>query len=160
MAFLSASPCPSSSVRTGVVPLLSGGGKSGPRERQQLLAALHGPLSAPQNHFIFLTRNNAQSKGFQLPFFLFLTAGQGEEEAPVGTFPLPCPQIEAALRACSLPYVMYVHVCVHVCGRFGAWPRPDITHCTTLTRIYNLFGSHFPQQQAAGVGSTPAPSSL
>lgn len=77
------------------------------------------PFICSQSHFIFLTRNNTQSKGFQLPFCLFFTAGQGEEEAPLRTFPLLCPQIEAGLTACSLPYVMYVHVCVHACRRLS-----------------------------------------
>lgn len=156
MAFLNASPCPSRSMPTGLVPLLSGGGSGvSKRETLERATALKGPLFAPRAIFIFLTRNNTQSKSFHLAFFLFLAAGQGEEEASVRTFPLLRPQMEAVLRPCSLPYVMYVHVmCVHVCRRFGAWPCLGITHCTTLTRIYNLVGSHFPNSKIQALALT------
>lgn len=131
------------------------------RETLERATALKGPLFAPRAIFIFLTRNNTQSKSFHLAFFLFLAAGQGEEEASVRTFPLLRPQMEAVLRPCSLPYVMYVHVmCVHVCRRFGAWPCLGITHCTTLTRIYNLVGSHFPNSKIQALALTLAPGSL
>lgn len=116
MAFLNASPGPSCSMFTGLVPLLSGGGSGVPkRERDPLSeSSCSQKLSVcSQSHFIFLTRNSPQSKDFKLPFLLFLTAEQGEEEDPMRTFPLLRPQTEAVLRACSLPYVMYVHVCVH-----------------------------------------------
>lgn len=81
-----------------------------PRERplEQESSWSQRPFICAQNHFVFLTRNNTQSNGFQLPLLLFLTAGQGEEGAPVRSLPCLGPQIQAVLRACSAPQC---HVC-------------------------------------------------
>lgn len=76
---------------SGVVPLLAGEGRGVAKGGDPLKGESswpQRPFMCSQNHFIFLTRNNTQSNGFQLPLLLFLTAGQGEEGAPARSLPL------------------------------------------------------------------------
>lgn len=123
-----ATPCAYTGVSddtyTLQVPLLAGEGRGWRREGAPLSEkeqVSKGPLFAPISHFIFLTRNNKQSYGFPLPsLLLFLTPGQGKEEAPLrNALPLLGSQgLSGTPSLQNVPLVRATYPCmsVYVCA--------------------------------------------
>lgn len=151
--------------RTGVVPLQTGeGGEvakgATPRVRKQLASKAFYLHPEP---FCLSDKKQYTKQWFPTssPPFPYRRAGRGRGSCEEPS--LPGPPDPGSVE--SMFYAP-CHVCTWLCTccavyvnfeglggrRFEAQSYPDITHCTTLTRIHTFVGSQFSQPQNGDIG--------